>query len=544
MKRDKYVKLMQARVGQTVAEWSEQPAVAEQELHRFFHNLKGTSGTLGLAEVELYSGKQETSFSPDGGRMLGRQEWERHVSPLLRMFQGMPEKLPSAAKQSVVDRNATAGVAEGSNRVLLIDDDIEFVAYLKEVLEKHDYPVSIALDAERGLKLFYDWKPDLILLDIILPDRSGMEVLPQMVEKAKQEHIPIVMISADASADNQIRAYRMGAMDFLAKPFSNELLLALTANRLAMKRDWQRSIIVDELTGAYNRKHFNSMVRQGIEDYNRTGAPFTLVMIDLDHFKKVNDTYGHLKGDEVLQAFVASAKRAIRKQDILCRYGGEEFALLLPGCGAEDAVPIVESMRERFNSTRFQSGAESFQVTFSSGLAGLHEANRHPEKLVDEADQALYSAKRSGRNRSVLYAKDISAQGQEAAINVVVVDDDPLMRELILDQFSQWKPPAGKRVSAYAYPDGAAFLESGWYREGEKYIVLLDGAMPELDGFEVLDRLRAGYPEQHVWVVMLTARSQKADIVQALQKGADDYVVKPFDMQELFLRIERLANRI
>ncbi|MCA0754309.1 diguanylate cyclase [Paenibacillus sp. N4] len=544
MKRDKYVKLMQARVGQTVAEWSAQPAVAEQELHRFFHNLKGTGGTLGLAEVELYSGEQERSFAPDGGRMIGRLEWERHVGPLLRMFQGMPQELPSDRKQTVFEQNVAAGAAEGSNRVLLIDDDIEFVAYLKEVLEKHDYPVSIALDAERGLKLFYDWKPDLILLDIILPDRSGMEVLPQMVEKAKQELIPILMISADGSADNQIRAYRMGATDFLAKPFSTELLLALTANRLAMKRDWQRSIIVDELTGAYNRKHFNVMVRQGIDDYNRNGAPFTLVLIDLDHFKKVNDTYGHLKGDEVLQAFVATAKRSIRKQNILCRYGGEEFALLLPGCGTADAVLIVEDMREGFNSLRFQSGGESFRVTFSSGLAGLHEANKHPEKLVDEADQALYSAKRSGRDRSVVYAQGISAAGQEAVINVVVVDDDPLMRELILDQFSQWKPAAGKRVSAFAYPDGTAFLASGWYREGEKYIVLLDGAMPELDGFEVLDRLRAGFPEQHVWVVMLTARSQKADIVHALQKGADDYVVKPFDMQELFLRIERLANRI
>jgi len=544
MKTEKYKQLIQQRITQTIDDWSNQTTVEEQEIHRFFHNLKGTSGTIGLHEIEKFSEFKEQLFSEKSRRAYIREEWSEHLLPLTDMF---PQVLHLLGGHENASDDQTTKLDEHShyhNRVLVIDDDVEFVTYVKEVLEKNDYPVSIALNAERGLKLFYEWKPSLILLDIVLPDQSGMYVLNQIVDKAKQQHIPIIMVSGNVSVENQVNAYRSGAMDFLAKPFDVELLTALIDNRFAMKMDWERSIIIDELTGAYNRKHFNQVMRQQIESFKRSNDIFSLVMIDLDYFKLVNDTYGHLQGDEVLQAFVATTQNAIRPKDVLCRYGGEEFALILPNTDAVQAAYLMERLRTKFNAIKFQTNESNFQVTFSSGVTEITELNSHSATLVDEADQALYSGKRGGRNQTVVYSKELNHSKNETILNIIVVDDDPLIREIIINRFYNWKPTNHTKVKAEGYADGRTFLSSNWYSESEKFIILLDGSMPDMDGLEVLRELRLNYPEQQLLIVMLTARNNTSDIVNALQIGADDYVVKPFHMQELVLRIERLASRI
>lgn len=546
MKTEKYKKLIHQRIIQTIEDWTNQDAVAEQDIHRFFHNLKGTSGTIGLAEVEKFSEAKELLFSEKSAKALQLANWSEHVLPLADMFQ--------PAEQRVEESEFDAGSLNQAHsfdenfrtqkRVLVIDDDVEFVTYVKEILEKHDYPVSIALTAERGLKIFYEWKPSLILLDFILPDQSGMYVLQHIVEKAKLEHIPIIMVSGNFSIENQVNAYRSGAMDFLAKPLEVELLTALIENRFAMKKDWDRSIIVDELTGAYNRKHFNRMMRQQMDDFKRSEHKFSLVMLDLDYFKHVNDNHGHLKGDEVLQAFVSTAQDVVQSKGILCRYGGEEFALILPHMDNVQAAGLIEQLRHTFNAIKFPVKDAAFQVTFSSGIAQISENTGHAEKLVDEADQALYCAKRAGRNQTVLYSAEMLERKNEMVLNLIVVDDDPLIRDILINRFFNWKPTNHAKVNALGFADGRSFLSSDWYNESAKYIILLDGSMPDLDGLEVLRRLRECYPEQQLLIIMLTARNNTEDIVHALQIGADDYVVKPFHMQELVLRIERLASRI
>ncbi|OMF38398.1 hypothetical protein BK133_02430 [Paenibacillus sp. FSL H8-0548] len=544
MKTEKYKRLIQKKIIETIEIWSDQQSVEEREIYRFFHNLKGTSGTIGLLEIEKFSEIKEQMFMESSTKAFTRDEWSKHLLPITTMFPAAIESLTEAISANSMESSDLDDNINTENRVLVIDDDVHFVTYVKEVLEKHNYPVSIALNAERGLKLFYEWKPNLILLDIVLPDHSGMYVLNQIVDKAKQEHIPIIMVSGNFSVENQINAYRSGAMDFLAKPFDVELLVALVDNRFVMKQDWQRSIIIDELTGAYNRKHFNKMMKQKIKCFKRSNEIFSLVMLDLDYFKRVNDTYGHLQGDEVLQAFVAIAKDTFRSTDILCRYGGEEFAVILPRTDAIQAAVLMDQFRNLFNEVKFHANNEIFQVTFSSGITEITEANSYTEKLVDEADQALYSAKRAGRNQTIVYSNELNERNYEIPLNFIIVDDDPLIRDIVINSFANWKPVNHLKLQTAEYSSGISFITSDWYKEGEKYIILLDGSMPDLDGLEVLRRLREDYPEKQLLIVMLTARNNTKDIVHALQMGADDYVVKPFNMQELVLRIERLANRM
>lgn len=541
MTTQKYKDLVELRTKQTLQEWSEQQFVMEKEIYRFLHNLKGTAGTVGLKGVEKLAESTIEWFSEGSSKVWSVEEWGEHLYPFLTSFnQGASTEITLETNMpgthfNILDRQ--------QQEILLIDDDVELVAYFKESLEHQSYYVSIALTAERGLKIFYERKPDLILLDIMLPDQSGLEVLDQIVSKAKKERIPIIIISGEHSKEIQMQAYSLGVMDFVKKPVDMDLFLILLQNRFELKAEWQKSIIVDELTGAFNRKHFNQTIKQLIADYKRTERSFALAFIDLDHFKNVNDTYGHLIGDEVLQTFAEIVQDSIRIEDTFCRYGGEEFALFLPNTDAASAKHVIERIQERFSGIRFLAKNGYFHVTFSSGVTEIINSSVEADILVEEADQALYAAKHAGRNQTILYNNHLSTTKDDSILNVIIVDDDVLIRRIVTNNFSTWMPDNISKINIRSYLNGVEFLNSDWYSSKEKYIILLDGIMPELDGVEVLERIRNDYPEVNVLVIMLTGRNNQADIVHALQMGADDYIIKPFNMSELLLRVERLAFR-
>jgi diguanylate cyclase (GGDEF)-like protein len=540
MTTQKYKDMVEERTKQTLQDWSELSEVNEKDIYRFLHNLKGTAGTVGLQEVEQFADATLPYFMESSLKSWSFEEWGDYLYPLIPLFNQDPSVSLGSVK--TLDKKGTDD-ALPHNDILLIDDDVELVAYLKESLEKQNYYVSIALSAERGLKIFYESKPDLILLDILLPDISGIEVLNQIIGKAKKERIPIIIISGESSKATQLHAYRLGVMDFLSKPVDIDLFLALIKNRFELKREWQESIIVDELTGAFNRKHFNQVMKQLICDFKRTERVFSLALIDLDYFKKINDTYGHLIGDEVLQSLSELVKGSIRMEDTFCRFGGEEFAVFLPNTDASSALTVINRIQERFAATDFFAKNEVFHVTFSSGISEVTEAENIADKIVEEADQALYASKDAGRNQTTLYTDHLSSTKKHSVLNVIVVDDDALIRKIVTHQIDTWEPEDIAEVNISSFANGLDFLQSDWYSIDEKYIILLDGVMPDLDGVEVLERIRKTYPEVNILVIMLTGRNNQADIVHALQMGADDYVVKPVHMPELLSRMERLAHR-
>lgn len=540
MTTQKYKDMVEERTKQTLQEWSDLPEVKEKDIYRFLHNLKGTAGTVGLKEVEQFADATLPYFMESSLKCWSIEEWGDYLYPLISLFDQDESVSLSSVKQ--LDKRGNDEILP-HNDILLIDDDVELVAYLKESLEKQNYYVSIALSAERGLKIFYETKPDLILLDILLPDISGIEVLNQIIGKAKKERIPIIIISGEYSKATQLHAYKLGVMDFLSKPVDIDIFMALIKNRFELKREWQDSIIVDELTGAFNRKHFNQVMKQLICDFKRTERVFSLALIDLDYFKKINDTYGHLIGDEVLQSLSELVQSSIRMEDTFCRFGGEEFAVFLPNTDASSALTVIQRIQERFAAADFFAKNEIFHVTFSSGISEVTEAENIADKIVEEADQALYASKDAGRNQTTLYNDHLLSTKKHSVLNVIIVDDDALIRRIVTHQIDTWEPEDIAEVNISSFANGLDFLQSDWYSMDEKYIILLDGVMPDLDGVEVLERIRKTYPEVNILVIMLTGRNNQADIVHALQMGADDYVVKPVHMPELLSRMERLAHR-
>ncbi|RKL67909.1 diguanylate cyclase [Salipaludibacillus neizhouensis] len=539
MEIKKYQQMMNERIEKTVNRWEKRETVSEDELYRFFHNVKGTSGTIGMSELKDIASHHLEFLEEKSGKLWTESEWRVLLKelPVYKSEKEMP----------VTENIWTGDLTEQEERpfILIIDDDVEFVTFIKDYLESNGFQTIIALTGEKGLELFYDMKPSLIILDYILPDIDGIAVLKQLLEKAQKEFTPIVMMSAHSSSENRARAYEMGAFDFIGKPIDKNLFIPFINNRLKFRDRVNNFVLQDELTGAYNRKYLTIELTKQIKKLaEKTTPAFSYVMVDLDHFKQVNDNYGHLVGDEVLKKFVELFKRVARPEDSICRYGGEEFTFILPDTTRHQAEARVSTFRELLSEQKFQSESDTFTVTFSAGIKEVDNGSFHPKMIMEHADKALYMAKDSGRNKTIIFDRELEKVETSDSLTIIIVDDDEVVRGMLTHHYRKKGEISGRPIEIRDYDNGISFLNDKWYKRNQQYIVLLDGMMPKMDGVEVLKQLRDHYPKKDIIVSMLTARKGELEVARALNLGADDYMVKPFNVKEVSARIDRIASRV
>lgn len=507
-------------------QWAIQEEVTHGELVNFLKSIKDVADVKKLSELEKVATDKLVLVSKSSLKNFKKKQWQQCIAPLISLI----DKVPIDELEQ--------------DFILLVDGDVDFVRLTKNIIEKQGFSVIVSPNGKRVLEMIYDFRPSLILLDIHLPDINGFKVLEQIRDKAKKTFTPIAIMSSDNSKENIIRSYQLGAVDFIEKPVDKDILIAKIKNRLAYKQEVGKSIIIDELTGTYNRTYMNTQLEHFIYQFKRSEIPFTVVLIDLDHFKKVNDRYGHITGDYVLRQFAAIVKSLKREGDILCRYGGEEFVLLLQDTLIEGAIKMVNRMRITFSKKIFTVKEEDFQVSFSAGIAESTMLNSDAETILGEADQALYFAKHSGRNQAVIYESSMQGVKKKIKITIIIVDDDPLIRKILIDFFTVWNPSEEVEINVLEFSNGLSFLESDWYRPNEKYMILLDGIMPKMEGIEVLKRVRKDYSSQNVLISMLTGLTGEKNVIRFLELGADDYIEKPFVPKALAARIFRLINRL
>ncbi|WP_042347871.1 diguanylate cyclase [Bacillus massiliigorillae] len=542
METAKYQKMFYKQMQEKFQQWENQQFITEQELYVFLHSLKGTAGSIGLNELSTISTQKITPLQENEQKQWEKSKWKSYLAPLI---EGSDFYIRNAdiSNEPLIEAHLIENELE-QDFILVIDDDIVFITFIKELLEKEGFSVIIANNGKRGLEFIYELKPAIVFIDVLLPDINGFTILEDIIKKIKKEHIVVTMISADNSKQNVIRAYNSGATDFITKPIDKDVLISYVTNRINNKNDIEQSIIIDELTQMFNRKYMNARLHQLIQQYSRKNESFAVAIVDLDYFKKINDTYGHLVGDDVLQGFASLIKKIKRDQDIACRYGGEEFVILLPNSTERHAYIFLERVRENLVSKYFSANDINFQVTFSAGVVGANRNNLHSEKLLEEADQALYTAKQYGRNKTIIYKSDLKEVTQRSKIKIIIVDDVFIVREMIIKHFSLWKPIDKYDIELLEFSDGQSFLKSNWYNPETKYIILLDVMMPHLNGFDVLTILRNKYSSDQVFISMLTSRKSEKHVIQALEYGADDYIAKPFDIQDLSDRLIRIIKRV
>ena len=289
-------------------------------------------------------------------------------------------------------------------KILVADDELATQRVLETLLTKHGYDVQITRAGPETLEqLERDDAPTMVILAWLMPGIDGVEICRHVRQWSNERYIYIIMLSAKTEKEDFVVGLDAGMDDYLAKPFHPDELLArvrVGERILALQHDLRIQATRDHLTGLFNRGTVIEIAQRELAQAQRKSEDATLVLADLDNFKRVNDTYGHQAGDEVLCEAARRLSARLRVYDVLGRYGGEEFLILLPGCDAAKARSIAERLRAVISADPVETQAGKISMTMSFGLAVVTAAETTTwDELVRAADQALYEAKREGRNR-------------------------------------------------------------------------------------------------------------------------------------------------
>ncbi len=297
---------------------------------------------------------------------------------------------------------------------MIAEDDLPSRILLKSILEKAGYETSSAENGVEALNLFRQRFYPIVITDWMMPEMDGLDLCRAVRQEKTPGYVFIIIITARNSKEAAVEGLDAGADDFLSKPYNHMELLArirtgirvieMEKNLLTKSKKIEELSLTDGLTGAYNRAYINKNLKQELERAKRYSYPLSIALIDLDHFKNINDSFGHTAGDVVLKRFVNCILESIREDiDWLARYGGEEFILVLPHTGCLDAAGIAERLREAISSMRISHGDHTniaFTASFgiSSFEPGEAKSNFCCEDLIDSADKLLYKCKMNGRN--------------------------------------------------------------------------------------------------------------------------------------------------
>ncbi|MEM1331247.1 MAG: diguanylate cyclase [Planctomycetota bacterium] len=296
----------------------------------------------------------------------------------------------------------TQDTNSSARTVLVIDDSPDVHRLLQARLRNEQLALDSATSGTSGFERAKTIEPDLVLLDVDMPDLDGFEVLRRLKDERNTADIPVVMLSGHTSPQDKVTAFDLGAVDYVVKPFDLTELRARIRSALRisslLKMLAQRAHI-DGLTGCWNRAHFDSIWPTAIAEAARHERPLSVLILDADHFKSVNDMYGHPAGDAVLEKLAELLRAECRSEDVPCRYGGEEFVVVLPETDPEAAGQFAERVRARIADVVWPKHPER-SVTVSIGVAGTDgAATLAPEQWLEVADKQLYAAKQGGRNR-------------------------------------------------------------------------------------------------------------------------------------------------
>lgn len=292
-------------------------------------------------------------------------------------------------------------------KVLVVDDGEANLALLKAHLTGMGLTALLADNAAEGLDIAAVQQPDIILLDVMMPDIDGFEACRRLKTDVRTSSIPVIFVTAKDQSEDKICGLKLGAIDYITKPFNKGELQARISIVLQMIELQERLLMLantDELTGLANRRHFFEILEREVLQAKLRGGSVAVMMFDIDHFKNINDNYGHLNGDRILQQLGKILSENIYPLDIAARFGGEEFVVLMPGMPVEIAARRADKLRQIIDRYKWEVSNQPISVTCSVGISVFDGSNAADfYELIRKADDALYAAKHHGRNCVVAY---------------------------------------------------------------------------------------------------------------------------------------------
>ncbi len=293
--------------------------------------------------------------------------------------------------------------SHGKPKLLVVDDQPINIQVMHQVFGS-DYQVFMATSGPQALSICQVNPPDLVILDVVMPGMDGFEVCTQLKSQAATRNIPVIFVTAHTDAAQETYGLSVGAVDFISKPVNPAVVRARVKTHLTLKfqSDLLRNLVfLDGLTGVFNRRYFDQQLGTEWARSSRHNTPLTVIMLDVDHFKRFNDRYGHLAGDDCLRTIAQTLKICLKRPaDVVARYGGEEFACILPDTGFDDAMAMARDMEHRVRALKIPHEHSPFDgaVTISVGLATRPQGTAGDALgLIGLADAQLYAAKQNGR---------------------------------------------------------------------------------------------------------------------------------------------------
>ena len=428
---------------------------------------------------------------------------------------------------------------EEKNRILIVDDDTSMLIELASILNQ-EYKIYTVKDGASALEKATEVSPDLILLDVIMPDMSGFEVLNKLKEDEKTRDIPVLFITGVADSEAEIQGLAAGAVDYVHKPLNDSLVKLRVRHQIQLLNQFRKiehMSMSDQLTGLPNRRSFELKINEEWDRASRELTPLSVMMVDIDHFKKYNDTYGHQQGDVALKAVAELFQKSLRRpSDFVARWGGEEFILLLPNTDSKGAEDVAESIRLLAEATEIPASDKSVtKLTVSIGVnTRVPGQTITLEKFVSWTDMALYTAKNKGRNKVCVYEHpDEAGEGKnkESKQNIIFIVDD-----------MEANLTVAENALAKEYRVIALSSAEKMFKTLTKFtpdMILLDIQMPEMDGFEAMKKLKSDELYAEIPVIFLTGLSDAESEAHGIKLGAVDFIMKPFTEPVLINRIKK-----
>lgn|GEM_PF-544114 len=540
---DSYIASLLDRMRKQYEQWETSPPLSSAELARFFGSIGRAAEVIGRNDIAAEAKRILQRMNRQKERQWTAEEALAEMVPLLRCCYEAEET------NSPIASPPQRGGAEAD--VLLCGNDPLFFAYLRGSLQTVPWRFITLPSLEQAAASMFRLNPDCIIVDIGNDHLETPSFLALLESTGRPSYIPVVIVSRSGCKAIHLKYYELGADDVIVRPATAGELFIRVRRLVEKKRKIDELVFIDELTGVYNRKYLPRVYARLRSDLERSGTPSCLALLDLDHFKQVNDRFGHLAGDVVLKKLSAFLLQHTRGMDTVVRFGGEEFVVWLAKTSTGEARRVLRRLQRQFASEEVEADGVRLSCTFSAGFVECDDPNEPLDHWLNLADKALYAAKRKGGNRveealrKTFYANGAQAEKQHRQADkqrwsVAIVDDDELARTVIADLVRKLAAKQEREVDIYEFGDGLSFLESSLCQHERRFVVILDRVMPKMDGLEVLHRLRRRrIPHK---VMMLTSRQDEQEIARALGIGVDEYVTKPFEWDEFEVRLHRMLK--
>lgn len=428
-------------------------------------------------------------------------------------------------------RDAIGELPRDVVRILLIDDDPDRGARIRRTLDgpsREIVRVASAAEADEGLG---PEPPDLVVLQLGLSGADGRDLLVGLLDRPAAAATPVVVLSDRSDPATRAECFALGADEVLEHPVHDEVLSAVVSSMLRRRAALTRMAQEDHLTGLPNRAAFVRIFARLQSLAVRHEEPLTLVLMDVDHLKEVNDRLGHRTGDRILQELSRVVQDQLRDSDVLARWGGDEFVVLLPNTDGGGTRSALDKARRKLREVAGRDPeltAEGLELSFSGGVTAVRDGEP-VEDAVARADHLLYQAKTLGRDHLVT-EEAADAESPE----VLLVEDE----DTVADVFRRFLERGGFQVRRVSTGDQA--LRS--VRERPPDLVVLDVMIPGKNGFEVLQEMRDDPDLRDLPVLMLTGLGQNEAVARGFSLGVDEYLVKPVSREEFLTKVRRLVR--